>query len=509
MPPANDDELCMTSRSTVSSAEFAPIAPVVLHQSSAGSAVAPILDGCGVCGPAFDPGSFRDRDGRVFVRDGGVFRLISKEALLDWRALRETNCFRHSVERGDLIATCEAEGLAEEMIGGAWAGVLQHAKVSFISYPYEWSFGMLRDAALLQLELLGAALEEGLNLKDGSAYNVQWRGAKPVFIDILSFQRFDGRPFWPGYRQFCQVFLNPLLLQAWRNIAFQPLLRGSLEGITPRQCRRMLSTRDLLRRGALTHVVLHSQLEGMTGSGLRVDDGPRQGPQAIQHNVRGLQRIVRGLEWRPGRSAWSEYAQCNSYSGDDHAAKRRFVGEVASVCRRQLVFDLGSNTGEYARLAADHADLVVAMDADSVAVDRMYQDLVGSGVANVQPLVFDLADPSPGLGWRNRERRPLEERGKPDLVLSLAVLHHLVLGRNLPLVEVLDWFAGLTQELVIEFVDLDDPMVRLMLANRRDRDPDYTLERFEKLVQERFRMVRRLTLPSGTRTLFHVVTSKR
>lgn len=510
MPPANDDELCMTSRSTatVSSTEFPSMAPSAFHQSSAGSAIAPVLDGREICAPVFDPGSFRDRDGRVFVQGGGVFRLISKEALLDWRALRETTFFRRSVERGELIATSEAEGLAEVVIGGAWGGVLQHAKVSFISYPYEWSFGMLRDAALLQLELLGAALEEGLNLKDGSAYNVQWRGAKPVFIDILSFQRFDGRPFWPGYRQFCQMFLNPLMVQAWRSIAFQPLLRGSLEGITPRQCRRMLSTRDLLRRGVLTHVVLHSQLEGMTGSGLRVD-GPRQGPQAIQHNVRGLQRIVRGLEWRPGRSAWSDYAQSNSYSGDDHAAKRRFVEEVASARRRHLVFDLGSNTGEYARLAADHADLVVAMDADAVAVDRMYQDLVKSGVANVQPLVFDLADPSPGLGWRNRERRPLEERGRPDLVLSLAVLHHLVLGRNLPLVEVLDWFAGLTQELVIEFVNLDDPMVRLMLANRRDRDPDYTLERFEKLVQERFRVVRRLTLPSGTRTLFHVVTPKR
>lgn len=254
-------------------------------------------------------------------------------------------------------------------------------------------------------------------------------------------------------------------------------------------------------------MLLHSQLEGLSGSGPQVS-GPPQGPQSILHNVRGLRRIVRGLEWRPGQSTWSEYAQCNSYSAEDHAVKREFVATAAAASRRQLVFDFGANTGEYSRLAAEHADLVVALDADAVAVDRMYRDLVNSGVTNVQPLVFDLADPSPGLGWRNRERRPLEERGKPDLVLSLAVIHHLVLGRNLPLVEVLDWFAGLTKELVIEFVDLEDPMVRLMLANRQDRDPDYTLERFEVLLQERFRVVRRLMLPSGTRTLFHAVTSE-
>lgn len=508
MPPANDDEHCQTPKSPAISppADTPPVPSSIPSHSGELAAVADTSVGRRAYLLEFDPGSFRDRDGRVFERAGEIYRLVSDAALLDWRSLRETRCYRGAVERGTLIETREAEGIASEVAGRRWAGVLHHEKVPFVSYPYEWSFGMLRDAALLQLELLAGALEEGLNLKDGSAYNVQWRGAKPVFIDILSFQRFDGRPFWPGYRQFCQMFLNPLLLQAWRNIAFQPLLRGSLEGITPRQCRRMLRTRDFFRRGALTHVLLHSQLEGMTGSGPRVI-GPPQGPQSVQHNVRGLRRIIRSLEWRPGQSTWSEYAQCNSYSAEDHAAKREFVATASAASRRRLVYDFGANTGEYSRLAAEHADLVIALDADAVAVDRMYRELVKSGVTNVQPLVFDLADPSPGLGWRNRERRPLEERGKPDLVLSLAVIHHLVLGRNLPLTEVLDWFAGLTKELVIEFVDLEDPMVRLMQANRQDRDPDYTLERFETLLQERFRVVRRVTLPSGTRTLFHAVTS--
>lgn len=457
--------------------------------------------------PNYDAGSFRDRDGRVCESGGEIYRLISAAALDDWRALQRTEFFQSAVDRGALVATREASE-AEAPIPPRWIGLLHHERVPLVSYPYEWSFGMLRDAAVLQLDLLSAALAEGLNLKDGSSYNVQWRGVKPVFIDVLSFQRFDGRPFWPGYRQFCQLFLNPLLLQAWRNIAFQPLLRGSLEGITPRQCLRMLTTRDLFRRGALTHVLLHSQLESLAGSGPRVG-GPAQGPQAILHNVRGLKRMLAGLEWRPGRSTWSHYAQCNSYAAADRAAKREFVATAAAKQRRRLVFDLGANTGEYALLAAESAELVVALDADSVAVERMYQELRRTGVTNVQPLVFDLADPSPGLGWRNRERRPLEERGRPDLVLSLAVMHHLVLGRNLPLVEVLDWFAGLSGELVIEFVDLADPMVRQMLANRRDVDPDYTLERFESLLQERFRVARRLTLPSGTRTLFHAVNAKR
>lgn len=460
-------------------------------------------------GAAYDSGSFRDRDGRVCHFGGEIYRLVSESALTDWKRLQRTRFFGEAVQRGSLAATEEVappEGL--ELRDG-WAGVLHHAKVPFVSYPYEWSFGMLRDAALLQLELLSAALDEGLNLKDGSSYNIVWRGVQPVFIDLLSFTRFDGRPFWPGYRQFCQLFLNPLLLQAWRGIAFQPLLRGALEGITPRQCRQMLSTRDLFRRGALTHVLLHSQLESLAGGRGPQVAGPPQGPQAIQHNVRGLKRMISGLDWRPGRSTWSDYAQHNSYAEADRDAKREFVRTASGVRRRRLVYDLGANTGEYSRLAAADAELVVALDADGVAVERMYRELVRDGVANVQPLVFDLADPSPGLGWRNRERRPLEDRGEPDFVLCLAVIHHLVLGRNLPLAEVLDWFAGLTGELVIEFVDLNDPMVRLMLANRQDRDPDYTRERFESLLQERFQVVRRLALPSGTRTLFHAVANER
>jgi hypothetical protein len=227
------------------------------------------------------------------------------------------------------------------------------------------------------------------------------------------------------------------------------------------------------------------------------------GRELIRSNVRSLRRVVRGLRWRGGPSTWSDYESRCPHVLVDQSAKAAFVRTVTAGRRRRRVWDLGCNVGRFALIAAENADCVVAMDSDQRAVDILYGRLNADGQPRVLPLVVDLADPSPARGWRGRERRDLPARGRPELTLCLALLHHLVIGRNLPLNDVIDWFAELGTELVIEFVGKDDPQTQLLLHNRPDQHADYSLESFEQLLSQRFEVHRRERLPSGARTLFH------
>jgi hypothetical protein len=255
--------------------------------------------------PRVEHGSFRDPDSHVFYSGGEVLRALSERGLADWEALSETTLFPEKVADGSLVAT---ERVAAPLdvppeLDGAVAAVLRHERVPFVSYPYEWPFGMLRDAALLELDLLLAALDEGLVLKDASPYNVQWRGTKPVFVDVGSFERLrEGEP-WAGYRQFCTLVLYPLLLQAYKGVPFQPWLRGSLEGIEPAQMRALLGFRDRFRRGVLTNVVLHAKLESRYADREVKTDLKKAGFRAelIRANARKLRRLVERLEWSPNR----------------------------------------------------------------------------------------------------------------------------------------------------------------------------------------------------------------
>jgi hypothetical protein len=461
----------------------------------------------------YEPGSYRDRDGRVFHDDSGrVLRALSEHALADWDYVRKTAFFQREVERGRIVKTELARDLPDngDIVAEGWKGVLHHEAIRFVSYPFEWTFGMLQDAAILHLELLIAALEDDVTLKDGTAYNVQWSGVRPVFIDVASFERLEaGRP-WTGYRQFCQTFLYPLFFQAYKDIPFQPWLRGRLEGISPGECHRVMSLRDFCRRGVVSHVVLHAWLESRKT--LSDIDSLRALPAAgfhkdlIRTNATNLVKIVRGLRWAPAASEWSEYGDSNNYSSADRQRKEQFVRGVVHSRPWRLCWDLGCNTGTYSRIAAENAETVVAMDADHLSVERLYQSLrqEGGGVSEkILPLVISLADPTCGLGWRGNERKAIVDRGRPQLALCLALIHHLVIGAGIPLRELVAWLASLDANLVIEFVSKGDPMVRRLLQGRRDNYSDYDPAHFERLLSAKFDIVRSETLESGTRTLYH------
>ncbi len=458
-----------------------------------------------------EPGSFRDPGNRVFHRSGEVLRGLDERSARDWRALAASDFFR------DLLANrqvCGTEELFPTPVDVPWAAVLRHERIPFVSHPYEWSYWMLRDAALLHLEVLRAALTAGFTTKDGSAYNVQWRGARPVFIDVGSFEAArEGEP-WAGYRQFCQTLLYPLLVQAHLGLDFQPFLRARIDGIEPDQMRRLFGGARRWRAGVLTHVHLHGAMQDRNAeastSAVRAQlRSAGYSRELALATVRGLTKLVRRLDHRPGETHWSDYQRTCAYSVPDRQAKEQFVDRAVAATGPGRVLDLGANDGRYARIAARHADHVVAVEQDPAVVDALYRALREEGEERILPLVMDLADPSPGGGWRGVERAAFADRARADVVLALALVHHLAIGRNVPLPEVLDQLAALTVtggSLVVEFVHPDDPMARRLLANKPDGlFPDYRREVFEALLAARGRVVGRTELPSGTRTLYQVV----
>ena len=457
-----------------------------------------------------EPGSFRDPHSRVVEADGAVLRLLSEQGLRDWNALSASALFGRAVAERKLVGTeVEPEGAADlpaALVGDA-AAVLRHEVVPFVSYPYEWTFAMLKDAALLQLELLRGALDEDLILKDSSPYNVQWRGAKPVFIDVGSFESLRAGEPWVGYRQFCMLFLYPLLLQAYKGIPFQPWLRGRLDGIEPQECRDLMSFRDLLRSGVLSHVVLHARLERSQADTERDVKGElgKAGfkKELIVANVKRLEGLIRKLEWRPGASEWSNYGPRGHYTDADTGAKDEFVRRIAAERDWELAWDLGCNDGRFSLIAAEHARTVVAMDADAAVVDGLYRALRENGNTSILPLYVDVTDPSPALGWRGGERRTLSDRGKPELTLALALIHHVTISGNVPVREFLEWLRSLETKLVIEFPTTDDPLVKRLLARKREgTHPDYERGYFERTLNELFDVGSTEELSSGTRVLY-------
>jgi hypothetical protein len=436
-----------------------------------------------------------------------VFRVLSATGLEDWRALSESPVWRELQNERLVVATepAELDGLPDLLAGEA-AGALRHERIPFVSYAYEWPFSMLKDAALLQLELNQRALRAGFALKDATPYNIQWRGTRPVFIDVGSFERLRPGEPWIGYRQFCMQFLYPLMLQAYKDLPFQAALRGSLDGIAPHDARALLAG-ERFRKGVVSNVLLHARLEeryaGAEGRQVK-QDLKRAGfnEELLAANFAKLEKLVRRLDWKAGETAWTGYGEANTYDDAAAAAKAQFVREAAARKRSRLAWDVGCNDGRYSRIAAESAELVVAFDADHATVDALYRALRDEGREDVLPLVMSVTDPSPDLGWRGRERASLEHRGTPDLTLCLAVVHHVCITGNVPVREFLDWLRELDTALVIEFPDRSDPMVQRLLSGKREgSNPDYESAHFERALEERFTVERKAAV-SATRALY-------
>ena len=423
--------------------------------------------------------SFRDPCGFMFLRDGVFHRQVNTVGAADYDLLMSSGLYERLATRGLLISHEEVAAPVAEP--HTHYKTLRPTQLDFVSHPYEWCFSQLKDAALATLEIQREALGVGLTLKDASAYNIQFERGRPVMIDTLSFAKHeDGSP-WVGYRQFCQHFLATLALMSRRDVRLLALLRSHLDGVPLDLATSLLPASCWLRLGLLANIRLHARSQRRhEGAGASAPAAvPRVSTTALVNLVRGLEQTVRGLDWSPEGSEWVDYTEGDSYERDSlefkQALVRRFVTELAP----ERVWDLGANTGVYSRIASEAGASVVSFDIDPACVERNYREVRKQKEERILPLLLDLANPSPAIGWANEERASLEGRKGPDLLLALALIHHIAISNNVPLARISQFLARLAPALLIEFVPKSDAKVKTLLATRADIFPDYTREGFE------------------------------
>lgn len=457
-----------------------------------------------------DPGSFRDPLSRVFIDGDRVVRAFSQRGLTDIEAVWKKPFIAKYLQSGELIDSqfVDAQGLGLNM---PWVGAMTHPKLPFISYPYEWTFSMLRDAALLQLKLTREALAAGISVKDATPYNIQFVGSRPQFIDVGSFEVREKSDPWYGYRQFCELFLYPLMLQSYLGVGYQPFLRGSVNGIDPVTMRKLLPRKlGQRRKGRLVHVALHAAAQNrFADTEVQVKkEASKAGMNeaVLDATLKKLIALIEGMSLGDKKSTWSGYSERDHYIESSLSEKEKFVRDAVAREHRAQVWDIGCNDGLFSRIAAAHADHVVAMDADPLVIDRLYQTLQKESNEKILPLYVDLSDAGGGIGWRGQERSGIFQRGNPSIVLYLAVIHHLAITFNVPIDAQINLLADIAPELVIEMPHADDPKVRKLVINKRAGiHDDFTLENFERLLSQRFDIRQKLLLASGTRTIFHAV----
>lgn len=445
--------------------------------------------------------SFRDPSGFLFWREGILYRQVNQSYQEPYDQLVKSGLYEALIEAGMLIPHEEVE--VEPYDPEPAYKVIKPEPVKFISYPYEWSFSQLKDAALATLKIQKKALEFGMSLKDSSAYNIQFYKGHPVLIDSLSFEMYvPGKP-WVAYRQFCQHFLAPLSLMARSDIRLEQLLRVYIDGVPLDLASKLLPKSSYLNFPILSHIHLHAMAQRRYADSIIDKDRASGGMSmnAFLGLMDSLESGVRGLNWSTGGTEWGHYYDQHNYTEQGMEDKKQAVDEFLEQIRPQVVWDLGANVGLFSRLASDRGAFTVSFDVDPGAVEQNYREARRRREENLLPLSIDLTNPSANIGWHNQERLSLLDRGPADAVMALALIHHLAISNNVPLPQLRDFFYQAGKWLIIEFVPKSDSQVSRLLATREDIFPDYNQSAFEEVFAERFKIHTRKSIRDSERTI--------
>lgn len=444
--------------------------------------------------------SFRDPSGFLFTRDGILYRQVNQKYEQEYVRFMESGLYEKLVKAGLLIPHKEVDQAAADP--DRCFKIIQPERVPFISYPYEWSFGQLKDAALATLSIQRRAMKTGLSLKDASAYNIQFVRGKATLIDTLSFETYkEGQP-WVAYRQFCQHFLAPLALMALTDVRLSQFLRVYIDGIPLDLTSELLPWKTRFNFGLLTHIHLHASAQKKYAGEEVKSRGGSMSKQALTGLIESLESTVKKLEWKPGGTEWGNYYDITNYSDAAFEHKKKLVAEWTKRLNPAQVWDLGANNGVFSRVASEAAPYVVSFDIDPTAVEQNHRQVKVEKNEKLLPLLLDLTNPSPALGWANRERDSFGLRGPADLALALAVIHHLAISNNVPLSQLADFFAETSRWLVIEFVPKSDSQVKKLLASREDIFPSYTREGFEAAFRMRFKIHEAVNVNESERVIY-------
>ena len=446
--------------------------------------------------------SFRDPSGFMFRRDGILYRQVNRQYQAQYDQLMSSGLLDSLWKKGWLVHSEEVQ--IEPSDPELAYKILQPQELPFISYPYEWSFGQYKDAALTTLEILKLSMEKGFVLKDASAYNIQFYHGKAVLIDTLSFEAYKVGEPWVAYRQFCQHFLGPLALMAKTDIRLSQLLRVYIDGIPLDLTSKLLPGTTKLNFGLNLHIHAHAaaQTRYANNTTARSQNKGQMTRAAFLGLIDSLESTVNSLSLKGVKTEWGDYYDDTNYTDGSLNEKRNLVEQFIQKAQPKTIWDLGANTGFFSRVAADAGIFTVAYDIDPLAVDQGWAEVKARKEKNLLPLVLDLTNPSPAIGWANQERMGFLERGPADCVMALALIHHLAISNNVPLTTLAEFFASIGQWLIIEFVPKDDSQVQRLLATREDIFPEYSPEGFETAFNQIYHIHSKESIPGSKRFLY-------
>tara|TARA_Y100001970_G_scaffold271866_1_gene367841 strand:- start:191 stop:1612 length:1422 start_codon:yes stop_codon:yes gene_type:complete len=435
------------------------------------------------------PGSYRDPAGYVYSLENKIYRIVNKFGKNNYEFAKNNKIIEESIDNKFLVESNELslDETPEALKGLNGSYIIEHKKIPFISYPYEWSFSQLKDAALLHLKFQIFLLNKKAALKDASAYNIQFIGKKPVFIDLLSIKPYEEGEHWLGYRQFCEQFLNPLLLKSLKGMNFNNLYRGNLEGITSNELIKFLSFKDKFSINIQLHVIWHSKLINSTINQNEKNIKKYQNIKKLSLTsyrsiLEQLYRWINKLHPLKEKSAWDNYATDNTYERKQIIQKKLIVSEFCLNNKPVSIIDLGCNTGEYSEVALNNGcSYAIGYDSDINAIEKSYINSKNKNL-NLLPLFADISNPSPAQGWLQSERDGFLSRSKAEAVIALAFIHHLAIGKNIPLKDIINFITSISKKGLIEFVPKDDQTVKKMLISREDIFQEYNEENFFKLL---------------------------
>ena len=452
------------------------------------------------------PGSFRDPSGFLFWQDGELYRQVNKVYGESYDHLVNSGLYEALVQAGLLIVHKEVD--IENPDPALGYKVIKPEKIPFISYPYEWCFSQLKEAALTTLKIQKLALDYGMSLKDCSAYNIQFHKGRAVFIDTLSFEIYrEGRP-WVAYRQFCQHFLAPLALMSRRDVRLNQLFRIYIDGLPLDLASSLLPMRTHFSFSLLSHLHLHAKSQVRYADKAVNTHSYKLSRTGFIGIISSLESAVVNLKWQPQGTEWAEYYQDTNYSPAGFEHKKQLVAELLGRTNLGVVWDMGANVGTFSRIASDSGRQTISFDIDPAAVEKNYLESVARGETNILPLLIDLTNPSPGIGWQNRERMSIEERGPADTAIALALIHHLAISNNVPLARIAEYLSKICNSLIIEFVPKSDSQVQRLLSTREDVFQDYTQASFEREFITYFDIEKNIKILDSERTLYLMYRKK-
>jgi len=446
------------------------------------------------------PSSFRDPSGVLFVRDGSIFRQVNTIYKDNYDHLMNSGIYETLVADKLLIPHEEVdiEGVNPDLA----YKIIKPELIPFISYPYEWSFSQLKDAALATLRIQKRSVDFGMSLKDCSAYNIQFRNGKPVFIDTLSFEKYyEGQP-WVAYRQFCQHFLAPLALMSCRDVRLNQLLRVYIDGVPLDLASSLLPFRTRFVFSLLSHIHLHARSQKHYADKAVDVSGKKVSRLSFLGLINNLESAVKKLRWRPRGTEWADYYDDTNYASDALEHKKQIVTEFLGKINPKIIWDLGANVGMFSRIASGKGIETISFDIDPAAVEINYLECVKKGETSILPLVLDLTNPSSSIGWQNQERMSILERGPADTVLALALIHHLAISNNVPMDKIAEFIYSICDSLIIEFVPKTDSQVQRLLSTREDIFPDYTQPVFEQEFRRYFTIQEFCRIKDSERTIY-------